>query len=58
MTENRARGRAMPAPDSRDEVDPDVARLLGLRPVGSADVPDQDEVDAPPEPTATAIDDT
>lgn len=56
MTENRAQGRATPAPDSRDEVDPDVARLLGLRPVGSADVPAEDDVDAPPARTATAVD--
>ncbi|HJP90159.1 MAG TPA: BON domain-containing protein [Candidatus Limnocylindrales bacterium] len=42
-------------PDSRADVDPDVASLLGLRPVGADSVPDAAEVDELGEITDTGI---
>ena len=42
-------------PDARAEVDPDVAALLGLRPVDATAVPDADEVDELGEITDTGI---
>lgn len=56
MTERPRGDRTDPTPDTRDEVDPDVARLLGLRPTLADDVPSEAEVEAVPEPTATALD--
>jgi hypothetical protein len=42
-------------PDTRSEVDPDVATLLGLRPAGAGDVPDADELDDLGQMTDTAV---
>jgi hypothetical protein len=42
-------------PDSRAEVDPDVAELLGLRPTDADPVPDADELDTLGEMTDTRI---
>lgn len=42
-------------PDTRSEVDPDVANLLGLRPSDADPVPDADEVDELGEITDTGI---
>lgn len=46
---------ARPAPDTREDVDPDVAELLGLRPVGAESMPDASEVDDLGEMTDTAV---
>jgi hypothetical protein len=43
------------APDTAAEVDPDVARLLGLRPVDAGAIPGADEVDTLGEITDTRI---
>jgi hypothetical protein len=43
-------------PDTRAEVDPDVASLLGLRPTDAGSIPDADEVDELGEVTDTGID--
>jgi hypothetical protein len=43
-------------PDTRAEVDPDVADLLGLRPAGAGDIPSAAEVDDLGEMTDTAMD--
>jgi hypothetical protein len=42
-------------PDTRQEVDPDVALLLGLRPVDATSLPDEDELDDSGEMTDTRI---
>lgn len=42
-------------PDTRAEVDPDVAELLGLRPADAPNVPSQDEIDDLGEITDTRI---
>lgn len=42
-------------PDTRAEVDPDVATLLGLRPADADDVPDEDELDDLGQMTDTGI---
>jgi BON domain len=42
-------------PDSRDEVDPDVAELLGLRPIDAGSFPTADELDDRGTMTDTAI---
>ena len=43
------------APDTRAEVDPDVAELLGLRPTDGDPVPDAEELDAPAATTDTQL---
>jgi hypothetical protein len=47
---------ATPGPDTRQEVDPDVAELLGLRPSDAGDIPDLREIDDSQTTTDTAID--
>src|SRR5438132_12327141 len=46
---------APPTPDSRGEVDPDVAVLLGMRPTDADPLPDSDELDDMGEMTDTRI---
>ncbi|HEY2915619.1 MAG TPA: BON domain-containing protein [Candidatus Limnocylindrales bacterium] len=52
----RASGRDPGSPDTRQEVDPDVAELLGLRPADAGDLPDLREIDDSQQTTDTAID--
>jgi hypothetical protein len=51
-----AQDRSDDEPDTRAEVDPDVAELLGLRPGGAEDMPSPAEVDDLGEMTDTAMD--
>lgn len=50
-----ARSRTDATPDTAAEVDPDVAQLLGLRPVDAESMPTADEVDTLGEMTDTRI---
>jgi hypothetical protein len=54
MPERRATEGARP--DTRQEVDPDVALLLGLRPADAGSLPDEDELDDSGEMTDTRMD--
>ncbi|HET9682046.1 MAG TPA: BON domain-containing protein [Candidatus Limnocylindrales bacterium] len=47
--------RGRPEPDTRGDVDPDVAELLGLRPAGADSMPDSSELDDLGEMTDTAV---
>lgn len=52
--DDRAR-RAEHQPQTAEDVDPDVARLLGLRPEGADAMPDEDEIDRMGEMTDTRV---
>ena len=55
MTDQPPATEQTPAPDTRAEVDPDVAELLGLRPADADALPDADELDDTGEMTDTRI---
>ena len=53
--ETAATGSQTRQPDTREEVDPDVAQLLGLRPVDADPIPTADELDTMGEMTDTRV---
>jgi hypothetical protein len=55
MTDSRLPEQQSSQPDTAAEVDPDVARLLGLRPADADSIPTADEVDTLGEMTDTRI---